>query len=178
MAGRSPKILRFRRDEPEEVVGAIAALRESRDGWVNFRPFDEELDGDSTSELHDEGGGGRNKMARGSALGIGGLLLRPAPAMPESTWVPGEDHRRKGRLPDSVGLHHPAGKKAGPSLVAEGVTLPTGWKVVSDNARRGLVLSVPTDADAHQAVQWLLRAATILTPFDLPAEWIAEVHRR
>jgi hypothetical protein len=141
---------------------------------VNFRPYAKELDGDPD----DIDGTNEYEKPKGSAHGVGGLLLRPAPPVPECTWVPGEDHRRKGRLPDSIGLQHPSGRRAGPQLVEAGMSLPEGWKVVSDNARRGLVLAIPGDSDAADAVEWLLQAATVLTLFDVSGDWVAEIHVR
>lgn len=174
MATRSPRLLRFRPDGSVELVRCIDELRAARNGWINFRPYVKEIDGDPD----DVDGTNEYRRPRGSALGIGGYLLKPAPPTPECTWVPGEDHRRKGRLPDSLGLQHPSGNKAGPALVAAGATLPAGWRVIADNARRGLVLAIPTDADTAEAVHWLLRAAQIVTPFQLSPDWVAEVHTR
>jgi hypothetical protein len=174
VAPPAPRLLRFRPEEPLEVVAEIASLRQSRNGWVNFRPFIEEVHGDPEDQTWTN----EYERPKGSALGIGGLLLKPAPPLPECTWVPGEDHRRKGPLPDSIGLQHPAGARAGPLLVADGVTLPDRWRVVADNARRGLVLELPRDADVEEAVRWLLHAAAVLSPHDLPPDWVLEVHTR
>jgi len=174
MKVRPPRLITFRSDDPVDVVAAIVELRRDRNGWVNFRPYVKELDGDPD----DVDGTNEYTKPRGSALGIGGILLKPSPPIPECTWVPGEEHRKKGRLPDSVGLQHPAGKRGGPVLVEQGMTLPEGWKVRGDNARRGIVLLMPSDYDVDTAVRWLLRASEILTPFNLPPEWVAEVHTR
>jgi hypothetical protein len=90
--------------------------------------------------------------------------------------VPGEDHRRKGRLPDSLGLQHPSGRRAGPQLFDAGIRLPDEWRLVADNARRGLVIHLPIEYETSIAVEWLLNTAPVLTPGDLPDDWIAEIH--
>jgi hypothetical protein len=53
--------------------------------------------------------------------------------------------------------------------------LPSGWRVVADNARRGLVISIPPNADPDEAVRWLLHGAEILAAMPLP-DWVAELH--
>jgi len=168
----TPRLVTFLSGEPVEVVASITSMREDRSGWINFRPYRRDIDGDPD----DVDGTNEYSKPTGSATGIGGLLLKPAPPVPECTWIPGDTHRRKGQLPDSIGLQHPSGSRGGPTLVAHGITLPDGWKVLADNARRGLVLTMPHDFDAESAVRWLLRAAEVLTPYDLPIEWVAEIH--
>ena len=168
---RRPRLVRFRSDDPTDVVAGIEQLRAVRAGWVNFRPYIAELDGEIEGDDDTE-----YERPRGSTIGIGGMLLTPAPPVPECTWVPGGLHRRKGVLPDSLGLQHPSGKRAGRQITEGGMRLPDGWRVVADNARRGLVLELPPDYDVAATVRWLLDAAALVTPFDLPDEWVAEVH--
>jgi hypothetical protein len=176
VAPRRPRLARFRSADPIELIAAVTGLRTTRDGWVNFRPYFPEdgkleLDADGTWSDADY------EKPKGSALGIGGLLLKPAPPIPECTWVPGEDHRRKGRLPDSVGMAHPGGRKAGPLLVEAGMSLQDGWRVVSDSAGRGLILALSGDYDVATTMAWILQAADVVTPFNVPDDWVLEVHQ-
>jgi hypothetical protein len=175
MAKRRPTLTRFRPSDPLELVAAVTGLRESRAGWVNFWPYFPE-DGALEANLDGTWDDTEYQRPKGAALGIGGMLMRPAPPIPECTWVPGEDHRRKGRQPDSVGMAHPGGRKAGPVLVEAGMRLDDGWKVVADTAGRGLILALSGDYDVREAMTWILKAADLVTPFDVPDDWVLEVH--
>jgi hypothetical protein len=76
----------------------------------------------------------------------------------------------------SVGLMHPTGARAVARLAEAGVTIPTGWVVRQDHARRGLVLRTPVDAPETEIVDWCVRAGTALCRVDLTGEWQAVVY--
>ena len=118
MAKPAARVVRFTRADPAEIIDCIVNVRQARNGWINFRPFIDDHDPPATDSSHTD----RPRTSKDSAHGIGGLLLKPAPSLPECTWVPGEHHRRKGPMPDSIGLHHPHGRRAGPALVEHGIT--------------------------------------------------------
>jgi hypothetical protein len=177
VAPRRPALSRFRPKDPIELIAAVTGLRATRDGWVNFRPYYVE-DGKLEMEADGTYDDTEYQRPKGAAIGIGGMLSRPAPPIPECTWVPGEDHRRKGRLPDTIGMAHPGGRKAGPVMVEAGMRLPDSWKVVGDSAGRGLIVALAAEYDVRDAMLWVLEAAVRVTPFTLPDDWVLEVHHR
>lgn len=157
---RSPDRIRFRGDAYDEVVVRMGDLLDRRRGWVNVRPV---MTTDDGEEYIADKPSGFN------------LFSRPPPVFPEATWVPGE-RRRKGTDADTVGVAHPAGQKAGPILREAGVTLPAGWRVLSDNARRGLVVQLPEHYDPADVLAWLVRCVDVLAPIPLEGLWQADVH--
>ena len=52
---------------------------------------------------------------------------------------------------------HPTGGKAVARLAEAGVTVPDGWVVRQDHARRGLLLRTPVDAAEADVVAWCVR---------------------
>jgi hypothetical protein len=75
-----------------------------------------------------------------------------------------------------LGLQHPAGSKAKPLLAEWGHPVPTGWIVVQDHVRKGLVVSVPAGVTPGEALSWLLRAAKLLSTIPLTGRWRAAVY--
>ena len=132
-------------------------LLRDRDGWVNLSPDVEPDDVPDASTAF-----GRLFMARG-------------PMVPLGSWVPGARKRSGGFEPLSVGLQHGGGPKAVRRLREEGLPLPDGWRLLADHPRRGIVAEVPDDQDPDVALDWLLDAATRLTPFLLPTRWHAGI---
>jgi hypothetical protein len=157
--GRPPELIEFNAREPDPVVQRMRELARTRDGWVNMQPLVDEADVPQTS------------------VGVLGWISAKGPAVPEATWVPGEP-KRHGVSPDSIGLQHRGGPKARFTLAAAGTPIPHGWKVLSDHPRRGLVLELPKETDPETVVQWLVRAAVVLSPMTLPDQWVAAVHSR
>jgi hypothetical protein len=166
----SKEIVPFTADDPEPALVAMRAIARTHDGWVNVRPRVE----DAPTEFMDE------FAPRQPPAFLGGFGSRK-PIAVEGTWVPGRSTRRAPE-PASVGLEHPAGRFAVRQLRDGGNPVPEGWKVVNDNTRRGLVLSVPPsgdpDADCEQVLTWLVGAAAVLAPHEVTGLWQAEVHRR
>ncbi len=157
-----------------ELLDRMRSIDRAGNGWVNIRPRPEDDPDPSMADL-----------APAPPPAPLGLLARRRVVTVEGTWVPGR-LGRKAPEPASVGLEHPAGRFAVRQLRDGGLALPGHWKVVTDHARRGLVLSVmpsgPTDddrvADLREIVDWLVHAAAILAPGQVSGRWQAEVHTR
>jgi hypothetical protein len=155
-----PELIEFDPDAPAAVVGRMREMAVSRDGWVNLAPVVDEADVPRTS------------------VGVLGWMSAKGPAVPEATWVPGERKRKGGVEADSIGLQHRGGPKARFALADAGVSIPTGWKLLADHPKRGLVLELPDGTDPAPVVDWLIRAARALSPMELPDQWAALVYRR
>jgi hypothetical protein len=157
-----------------ELLDQMRSIDRKANGWVNIRPRPEDDPEPSMADLA--------PTPPPSPLNIFG---RKRTVTIEGTWVPGRAGRKVAE-PASVGLEHPAGRFAVRQLRDGGLAVPEHWKVVTDHARRGLVLSVPapggSDADRaaglHDIVQWLVEAAAILAPDQVTGRWQAEVHTR
>lgn len=157
-----------------ELIDRMRSIDRVGNGWVNIRPRPEDDPEPSMADLA--------PTPPPSPLG---LLARRRVVTIEGTWVPGR-LGRKAPEPASVGLEHPAGRFAVRQLREGGLALPERWKVVTDHARRGLVLSVPPSGpsddertdDLREIVDWLVHAAAILAPEQVSGRWQAAVHTR
>jgi hypothetical protein len=76
----------------------------------------------------------------------------------------------------SVGLMHPTGPKAIARLAEAGITVPDGWVVGQDHARRGLVLRTAARTRPDDVVTWCVHAGTELCRADMTGEWRAVVY--
>jgi hypothetical protein len=155
-----PELFEFDPSAPAGVVGCMRDLARSRDGWVNLQPLVDEEDIPQMS------------------VGILGWISSRGPAVPKATWVPGETKRNGSIAPDSIGLQHRGGPRARATLAEAGSPIPPEWKLLSDHPKRGLVIELPAGVMPETIVQWLVAAARILSPIDLPDTWVAAVHRR
>jgi hypothetical protein len=155
-----PELFEFDPDAPAGVVGCMRELITSRNGWVNMQPLVEEEDIPQTS------------------VGILGWISAKGPAVPEATWVPGERRRNGSLAADSIGLQHRGGPRARAALAEAGVPIPAGWKLLSDHPKRGLVIELPADTEPDEIVHWLVAAARVLSPMELPSRGVAAVPRR
>jgi hypothetical protein len=155
-----PELFEFDALAPTAVVGCMRELATSRDGWVNLQPLVDEEDVPPTS------------------VGVLGWISAKGPSVPEATWVPGEKKRNGAVAPDSIGLQHGGGPRARVALAEAGTPIPAGWKILSDHPKRGLVVTLPEGTDPKAVVDWLITAARVLSPIDLPTRWVAAVHRR
>jgi hypothetical protein len=166
----SKAIVEFTADDLEPALAEMRAIGMAHDGWVNVRPRVEDDPEEFMSEF----------APREPPSFLGGFGRRKPIAI-EGTWVPGRSTRRAPE-PASVGLEHPAGRFAVRQLRDGGTPVPASWRVVNDNTRRGLVLSVPVgddpDADCEAILTWLLAAASTLAPAEVTGRWQAEIHRR
>jgi hypothetical protein len=157
--GAEPELIEFDRSAPAAVVGRMRELARSREGWINMQPLLEEEEAPEASS------------------GLLGWISAKGPAIPEATWVPGEQKRR-GVTKDSIGLQHRGGPKARFTLAERGAPVPSGWKILADHPKRGLVVELPDGTDPAAVVDWLTTAATVLSPIALPDRWLAVVYTR
>lgn len=174
--------LRFHRSEPGDVLAAMGELTASGRGWINLEPEvpeDTEVPGP----------------------GLFSFMSARGPVIPLATWVPPRPTRRGRVVPATLGLQHPAGVRAAARLAEHGLERPPGWRVTQDHPKRGLVVQVPASvpgaADAAEAaddadagspggagpvtapaaqLEWLLRAAELLSMVPPTGWWVASVY--
>jgi len=151
-----PETSTFHRDEPEALVARMTELAAARRGWVNLSPG-----------VVDEGAVPQDD-------GLFALFSGRGPLVPLCTWSPGEE-RRHGVAPASVGLQHRAGPKAVARLAALAHPVPSGWAVLQDHPRRGLVLRVAPETTPGEALVWLLAAGERLCAVPVTGWWFASV---
>ncbi len=108
---------------------------------------------------------------------LGKLLSGRGPAVPRGNWVPADLHRRRPE-PVSIGILHATGAKSVERLAEKDVEVPERWRVVSDHAKRGLVIWVPIDIPHVDVLRWTCTATRALTRVPLESGWRAAVHRR
>lgn len=155
---REPEVIAFDPDDADGIVARMIEMRTKGAGWMNIQPVIDPADvPNPRSQL------GRVFSARGPDIQL-------------CSWVPGSLDERGGGEPTSIGLQHCAGMKALPRLREFGLDLPAGSRLLTDHPRRGLVVILPDDADVAEVLDWLLRAAVVLTPFELPFEWRAAIY--
>jgi hypothetical protein len=147
----------FRVDDRDGIVERMAELADGS-GWIVFDAAVDEQD-------------------LPPPPGLAGIFTAKGPEVPELSWVPGE---RGGRRPEplAVGIRHAAGPKAKQTLADAGHPVPDGWYVVQDNPRRGLVVQVPDTVAHADVLDWLLRAADVLSTVPLTGDWRARVWHR
>ena len=153
-----PVHVEFRSDDVSPVVAFVEELAADGAGWINLEPGYDPDDAPPPRSL------------------LGQAFSARGPDVPLCTWVPPQRHRRWTE-PATVGVHHGAGRKAVDRLAAAGVDVPTGWRVMQDHPRRGLVLALPDDAAPGDVVAWLVSAGAALCPVPLAGWWRAAVHR-
>ena len=155
---RDSRVLEFTLDDRGAVVDLMRELAARHHGWVNVQPLVE------PDQLPAPTGG--------IVLGwiTGGL-----PPLPIGTWIAPQVRRGQVR-PASLGLAHNANAKVARRLVAAGLAAPPGWKMVQDNARRGLVCEIPADAEVAGVLDWLLRAMVELSSIPTVVDYRATVH--
>lgn len=153
-----PEVFEFGPPDTGAVVDAITALTRAQSGWITLQPGVHPDDAPPPRSLFD-------------AVFSGG-----GPPVPVCTWV-APDPKQKPPHPE-IGITHKAGPKAVRLLSEAGLEVPDNWVVLADHPRRGLVVAVHPDAPASAALDWLLRAAAILTRVPLTGSWQASVHGR
>jgi hypothetical protein len=150
-------VVEFLRTEPDAVVRHMERLEAAHRGWINLRP--QVRDEDEVEE------------PRPSLFGpVSG------PAVPLCTWTPGEERRRGGVGPSSIGVQHAAGPKAARRLAELGAPVPDGWQVVQDHPRRGLVVRPPVGEPPAEVLAWLLWAGQWLCATATTGWWKAAVY--
>lgn len=147
--------LPFQEEEFAPVLAAFEELTAAAAGWINLLP---EVDPDVEVPP-------RSMLAR--------VVSARGDAVPMATWLaPTEPAGRA-----TIGIEHGSGPRALARLAEHDLPLPSGWLKVSDNSRRGLVLTTPTDAAADDVLWWLLAAGHVLSVPPLTGSWLARIYR-
>ncbi len=143
-------------DDPE-LLATMASVQSGGTGWINIGPvIDEE----------------HEPPEPGPFAFLGGSTHK----VPVITWMPGKIQEGRPTKPTTVGLQHASGPHVAWKLRDLGMPVPEGWRVTQDHPRRGLVADVPADADNRAAIDWLLRAATVVCQVEMTGRWTAAVH--
>ena len=154
----SADVFEFVPPDTDAVLEAMRALTSAQSGWITLQPGVHPEDAPPPRSLFD-------------AMFSGG-----GPPVPVCTWV-APDAKQKPPHPE-LGVQHKAGPKAVARLAGEGLDVPAHWAVLADHPRRGLVVAVHPDTPPAESLDWLLRAAAILTRVPLTGSWQAAVHGR
>lgn len=150
--------IEFRPPDVAAVADSLAKLRAAGGGWINLMPgIDEEA-----AEIQPQ-------------AGLFAFLGNRAPPVTMTTVMPPKKDRRATEGL-TVGLMHPTGGRAVARLAELGVTVPEGWVVRQDHARRGLLLRTPVDADETDVLTWSIAAGTALCPAEMTGRWRAVVY--
>ena len=157
MRSPPPASVEFVVGEYDVLVGPMAAMAATGIGWVNARPI--------VDEEH-------QPEAPGPFAIFGGSIHK----IPTATWVPGK-HGADGTVkPTSVGLQHSSGPRVVARLRELGLPMPDGWRITQDHPRRGLVALVPVEASDADTVDWLVRAATVVSAVPVTGRWSGSIH--
>jgi len=154
----APEVFEFWPSNTDTVVAAMDELARAQRGWITLQPGvhpDDEPPPPSMLERVFSGSG---------------------PPVPVCTWVAPEP-KQKPPHPE-IGLLHKSGPKVVRRLAAAGIVVPDHWKVLADHPRRGLVIAVHPESPNSEALDWLLRAAEVVTRLPLTGTWKASVHGR
>lgn len=156
---REKKTIEFTPPEVAGVAHQLATLRDAGDGWINLLPGVEE----GSPELEQPGPG---------LFAFFGA--RQAPVTMATVMPARKDQRHAEGM--SVGLMHPTGNHAIERLAEAGVTVPDGWVVRQDHARRGLVLRTSPSAAPADIVTWCVQAGAALCRAEMTGRWQAVVY--
>jgi hypothetical protein len=153
--GAPPEIVEFLPSETSAVVARMDDLLARNRGWLTLQP-------------------GVDPEDAPPPRGLFSIFSGRGPAVPVCNWVTGE---RTGSVTHvSVGVQHASGPKAAKRLDELGAGVPSGWKVLADHPKRGLVVAVPPAAKNSDVLDWLLRAGAALTVVPLTGTWRALVY--
>ncbi len=141
-----------------EVATALGRLRVAAGGWVNLMPG---IDEDASEPE--------------PAAGLFAFFGNRAPPVTMTTLMPAAAKRRD-REGVTIGVMHPTGAKAVARLADVGVTVPEGWVVRQDHARRGLLVRTPPSADDAAVVTWAVRTGGALCLAEMTGRWRAVIY--
>ena len=158
MSARRTKTIEFTPPDEAGVAQELRALRGAGSGWINLMPgIDEEA-----SDVH----------PRAGLFAFFGN--NAAPVTMTTVMPPKKDRSDAEGL--TVGIMHPTGGKAVERLAEAGVTVPDGWVVRQDHARRGLLLRTPVVVADADVIDWSVRAGTALCRAEMTGRWRAVVY--
>jgi hypothetical protein len=156
--GRQKRTIEFTPPDVSAVADVLTTLRAAGSGWINLMPgIDEEA-----SEVHPR-------------AGLFAFFGNNAAPVTMTTLMPPK-RDRSGTEGLTVGLMHPTGGRAVARLAEAGVSVPDGWAVRQDHARRGLLLLTPVSVDDADVVTWSARAGTALCRAEMTGRWRAVVY--
>lgn len=148
-------IIQFRLDDRDSVLERMAAVSAQNDGktWVNVQPYVDPEHQPKVSLLRH-------------------IFSAKGQPVPTGTWVPGHT---SGKQPthSEVGVQHGAGVRAIEKLAAEGVVVPEHWILIQEHTRRGIVYAAPREDEPDQALDYMLRAAGVLSQIEIDTRWLA-----
>jgi hypothetical protein len=156
--GRQKRTIEFTPPDVSAVADVLTTLRAAGSGWINLMPgIDEEA-----SDVHPR-------------AGLFAFFGNNAAPVTMTTLMPPK-RDRSGTEGLTVGLMHPTGGRAVARLAEAGVSVPDGWAVRQDHARRGLLLLTPVSVDDADVVTWSARAGTALCRAEMTGRWRAVVY--
>ena len=148
MSRRLPTEHRFDAGDGTAVAGFVEWVL-TRGGWVNLAP-----------------GLGEDLAQFVPGKGIFSLLAgAPAKPFAEVSIVPGKVFQ--------IGVQHGLGRLGLAGLAERGCSLPEGWRLLQDHARRGLI--VAPSVDPQHIAQWVVDALRGLSAIPAQATWTAMV---
>ncbi len=150
----------FHVDEHDTIDSWVQMIFAARQGsWINLEPIiDEAID-----------------QPVKTRRGVSGWFSAKGSDLPFVTLM-APDHRGRSPNPASLGLTHGAGPKVKAQLEELGYPIPSTWRTIEDNPRRGLVCLLPDDQDAAALVKTALTMAVALCPMELDGWWSAVRH--
>jgi len=121
---------------PEVIAVQMAALIDSGRGWINVLPeIPEDVPVPPTP----------------SAFAV---FSKRGPVVPMATWTaPTKGGRRS--EPTQVGVQHGTARPVAKRLVGTPAEIPSGWRRLTDHARRGLVVLPPVGAEPLAIATWI-----------------------
>jgi hypothetical protein len=157
-SGRKTKTIEFTPPEVGAVADALHGLRAAGSGWINLMPgIDEEA-----SDVHPR-------------AGLFAFFGNNAAPVSMTTLMPPKKDR-SGTEGLTIGVMHPTGGKAVARLAEAGVTVPDGWVVRQDHARRGLLVRTPVTVAEPDVITWSVRAGTALCRAEMTGRWRAVIY--
>ena len=155
---RQTVTIQFVPPELSRVATSLEQLRAAGTGWVNLMPG---VDEDAVPP----------QPAAGLFAFFGN---RQAPVTMATIVPPRLDRRDREGM--TIGLMHPTGAKSVARLAEAGVTVPEGWTVRQDHARRGLLCGPPRMRRGADAIGWSVAAGAALCRVETTGSWRAVVY--
>ena len=152
-----PVVIEFSLQDLRPVLTAMVEMADAGRGWINLQPA---VDPDDLTQ---------------TSSGMFRMFSAVGSEVPLCTWTPTKGGRRSPPAV-SLGVQHGVGTKLVPRLTEIGIEVPAGWRVVQDQSRRGLVVSVPADERHDVVLVWLLEVGEAVCRPDHDG-WVAALHR-
>ncbi len=173
------QLINFFAGEPEEVILAMEGLRERNDGkgWMNLVPWLPDQDFLEMSQL-------MKSFSRK-------FLSSKGPEIPQLTWVPAYDLKRrvksakkKGgqskpaqKVNSNLGVLHPKGRFASKQLAEAGISPPSNWILKQDHPKRGLIFEhIPNvEVELQPLLTFMVRVGTAFSGVPVSDKWVADI---